>query len=234
MKGRPGPGGRKKGLKSNGGESSAASGTEYDPLTIPRLPANLNIASSTDVPKRKGKAMRKWGDGHPSADDMGELDFSEKPSKDAGNSAVGADFLQSLVDEHSRGTMSKDGLYEIKDLDFKAGSANEAADDAVDTAFSRATSGGVATPAAAAFGGIGGLFARLTGSKVLTREDLAPVLAAMKDHLMKKNVAVDIADKICEGVGDSLVGKKTGGFGGESTFRTIRVAISPIWIQSQG
>ena len=47
---------------------------------------------------------------------------------------------------------------------------------------------------------------------MLTEEDLKPVLEGMKQHLMKKNVAKEIAEKVCEGVGESLVGKKVGGF----------------------
>jgi signal recognition particle receptor subunit alpha len=34
----------------------------------------------------------------------------------------------------------------------------------------------------------------------------------MKDHLMKKNVARDIAERVCDGVGKSLEGSKVGGF----------------------
>lgn len=160
--------------------------------------------------------MRKWGDSNPTAGDMAELDFSEAAPEGSKGLSVGPDFLKNLVDEHSRGSVSKDGLYEIKDLDINLGS--DAADDAINEAFSRASSGagGKSSEASSSTNyssfGLGGLFARLTGSKVLTKEDLAPVLAGMKDHLMKKNVAVDIADKICEGVGDSLIGKRIGGF----------------------
>jgi signal recognition particle GTPase len=71
-------------------------------------------------------------------------------------------------------------------------------------------------------GALGSFFARLTGSKVLTESDLIPVLEAMKQHLMKKNVAMEIADKVCEGVGESLVGKKLGSF--QST-----VSFIPLW-----
>jgi signal recognition particle receptor subunit alpha len=60
-------------------------------------------------------------------------------------------------------------------------------------------------------------FSRLTGSKVLTKEDLAPVLEAMEKHLMGKNVAKEIAEKMCEGVEKSLVGKKLAGFGSTSS-----------------
>lgn len=38
---------------------------------------------------------------------------------------------------------------------------------------------------------------------MLTEQDFRPVLEGMKLHLMKTNVAMEIAHKICEGVGGS-------------------------------
>ncbi|KAG8933751.1 hypothetical protein FRC01_007218 [Tulasnella sp. 417] len=195
--------GKKKGMRVTSGYSTPASGTD------------------TDTPKRKGtKAMRKWGETNPTADDMAQLDFSEDKPEDSGKSVDSA-FLKTLVDEHSRGARTKDGLYEIKDLDLNLGAADtSAADSAIDDVFNRTAAGKAAlaepstSTAASTLSAFTGLFARITGSKPLSKEDLAPILAGMKEHLMKKNVAVDIADKICEGVGDNLVGKRVGGFGG--------------------
>lgn len=133
---------------------------------------------------------------------MASLDFSvdkagsERPTLD----------LQSLVDEASLGTRTKDGMYEVKDWDFGP------KDDETNGVIARALGSDASKPAASSLGSLGSLFARLTGSKVLTEDDLQPVLEGMKQHLMKKNVAKEIADKVCEGVGESLVGKKVGGF----------------------
>lgn len=55
-----------------------------------------------------------------------------------------------------------------------------------------------------------GLFARL-GKKTLSNEDLAPVLVDMEKHLMGKNVAKDISEKLCAAVGEALVGKNVRG-----------------------
>ena len=55
----------------------------------------------------------------------------------------------------------------------------------------------------------------MTSSKTLSKGDLTPVLQEMEKHLMSKNVAKDIAEKLCESVGNALVGKKLGGFGSE-------------------
>lgn len=188
--------------------------------------ANIELLRlSTDTPKRKAsKTMRKWGDTNPTADDMAQLDFSEDKPSDSGKSVDSA-FLKSLVDEHSRGARTKDGLYEIKDLDMNLGTLDKAAaDSAIDDVFNRTAAGKAAlaepstSTAASTLSAFTGLFSRITGSKPLSKEELAPILSGMKDHLMKKNVAVDIANKICEGVGDSLVGKRVGGFGGASYF----------------
>ena len=61
-------------------------------------------------------------------------------------------------------------------------------------------------------GALGLLFARFTGTKGLLDNDLKPVLEGMKQHLMKKNIAMDITEKVCKGVSQSLVQKIVGGF----------------------
>lgn len=55
----------------------------------------------------------------------------------------------------------------------------------------------------------GGFFNYLKSftQKELTQEVLTPVLASMKDHLISRNVASDIAQSICEAVGLKLEGK---------------------------
>ena len=50
----------------------------------------------------------------------------------------------------------------------------------------------------------------------MDENDLAPVLAKFKDHLVSKNVASEIAEKLCESVSASLQGKKLGTFGSRS------------------
>jgi len=135
---------------------------------------------------------------------MATLDFSEaKPTTDDVTSAD----IQSLVDKSSLGTRNKDGLYELKDWDFSKDAS--AVDSAIADALKPISS---KTPAGGALGTFTSLFSRLTGSKTLTDADLRPVLDAMKQHLMKKNVAMEIAEKVCEGVGETLVGQKIGGF----------------------
>ncbi|KAJ7771734.1 signal recognition particle binding protein [Mycena metata] len=185
-----------------GGRADAASGRESIP----------GSDSESTAPKRKvtAKAQRKWGDEAPTETDMASLDFS---ADSAGATGASHD-LQALVDEASLGTRTRDGMYEVKDWEF---SRDE--DSAIANALKPADA--KATPT---LGALGSLFSRLTGSKVLTEQDLKPVLDGMKQHLMKKNVAMEIADKVCEGVGESLVGKKVGGF--QTTNAAVRLALS--------
>lgn len=55
---------------------------------------------------------------------------------------------------------------------------------------------------------LGSMLQSLTGNKVLEADDLQPVLDTMKQNLMAKNVAAEIAEDICLSVRNSLEGKK--------------------------
>ncbi|BBN16302.1 signal recognition particle receptor subunit alpha [Marchantia polymorpha subsp. ruderalis] len=52
----------------------------------------------------------------------------------------------------------------------------------------------------------------VAGKSSLEKGDLEPALKVLKDGLMTKNVAEEIAEKLCESVAASLVGKKLGSF----------------------
>lgn len=51
------------------------------------------------------------------------------------------------------------------------------------------------------------MFRGLVGGKTLSEADLEPVLEKLKDHLIGKNVAAEIAGKLCQSVGKKLEGK---------------------------
>lgn len=142
---------------------------------------------------------------------MDSLDFSVD-KQDAGSATVGSHDLQALVDKASMGTRMGD-MYEVKDWEFSKKGGGGDTDDVIAKALSGISVGGEKEKeTGGSMGALGSIFARLTGSKVLTDADLKPVLDAMKQHLMRKNVAMDIAEKVCEGVGEGLVGRKVGGF----------------------
>ncbi|XP_058069129.1 uncharacterized protein LOC131218545 [Magnolia sinica] len=56
------------------------------------------------------------------------------------------------------------------------------------------------------------MFQSIAGNAILEKSDLEPALKALKDRLMTKNVAEEIAEKLCESVAASLEGKKLGSF----------------------
>lgn len=57
----------------------------------------------------------------------------------------------------------------------------------------------------------------LTGSSVVTKENLQPVLDKMREHLIGKNVAADIAQRLCQSVGERLEGTTKSSFQALST-----------------
>ncbi|GIY54243.1 signal recognition particle receptor subunit alpha homolog [Caerostris darwini] len=62
--------------------------------------------------------------------------------------------------------------------------------------------------------GMFNMFKGLVGQKNVTRESIQPILDKLKDHMIGKNVAADIADKLCESVATKLEGKVLGTFTG--------------------
>ena len=172
------------------------------------------VSSDSNTPQKRKpeKVARKWDDSAITEKDMAALDFSVDGPGAMDTSGI---VLDALIDEDSLGT-KKNGVYEVKDWDFSNGNKSEEnEDDLISQALNSASSlSGKHQPVENSASTLGSIFARLTGSKVLTEQDLKPVLNAMQDHLMKKNVAKDIAEQVCEGVGESLKGKKIGGFRG--------------------
>ncbi|XP_017869951.1 PREDICTED: signal recognition particle receptor subunit alpha homolog [Drosophila arizonae] len=61
-------------------------------------------------------------------------------------------------------------------------------------------------------GGLLSYFKGIVGAKTMTLNDLQPALEKMRDHLISKNVASEIAAKLCDSVATSLEGKQMGTF----------------------
>ncbi|XP_038634523.1 signal recognition particle receptor subunit alpha isoform X2 [Scyliorhinus canicula] len=79
------------------------------------------------------------------------------------------------------------------------------------------------------FGGMFGMLKGLVGSKSLTPQDMDPVLDKMKDHLIAKNVAADIAVRLCESVAKKLEGKVMGTF--STVTSTVKQALQDSLVQ---
>ena len=220
---------------TSGESSPGESDDSATPLTAEEIAKNMQtlksrikpgrgkgrVSSPTASPKKTpstaaSKLMRKWGDSPVTKEDMAVLDYSNPgPTSDGEDQLNGTATpvdTEGLVSTDAMGKRGANGSYEVADWDFKAddlptedeilargtGKMNlqeEINGDHVEESGSRWSS----------------MFARLTGKKILTNEDLRPVLVEMERHLMSKNVAKDISEKLCDGVGAALVGKKLGG-----------------------
>jgi signal recognition particle receptor subunit alpha len=175
--------------------------------------ASSNGASPTASPRKTGvaaKLMRKWDNSPVTAADMAALDYSAPAPQDAKVSTEG------LVSNDAMG-QRKGGMYEVAEWDYRPGQGTDelpSEEEILARGTSRLSIKDESDCEEASKWT--GLFSRLTGSKVLTKQDLAPVLAEMERNLMDKNVAKDIAEKLCESVGAALVGQKLAGLTSES------------------
>ena len=130
--------------------------------------------------------MRKWGNSSVSAEDMATLDYSPQNEHTQTRVELSTDAM---------GSRTKNGEYVLADFQRK---------DLLTEADILASGSEAPQPKFVSF------VSRLSG-RILTKDDVAPVLRDMERHLMSKNVAKDIAEKLCEAVEASLIGKKLGG-----------------------
>merc|ERR1712004_514483 len=79
---------------------------------------------------------------------------------------------------------------------------------------------GPAVKAGSKSGGMFSMFSSLVGSKPLTRDDLSPVLEKLRDNLIGKNVASEVASDLIESVMVKLEGSVMGTF--QSLQRTVK------------
>lgn len=106
----------------------------------------------------------------------------------------------------------------IKDLEVDSSSDEEAEDIEIQQKSKTESKGGMFS-----------LFKGLVGSKNLTQEDMKAALEKLKDHLITKNVAADIAVKLCESVAAKLEGKVLGTF--ESVASTVKNTLTESLVQ---
>lgn len=78
-------------------------------------------------------------------------------------------------------------------------------------------------------GGLFSFFKGLAGQKTLTLDDINPVLDKMKEHLIAKNVAADISEKLCDSVATKLEGKVLGTFSGITS--TVKASLEESLVQ---
>ncbi|XP_034161285.1 signal recognition particle receptor subunit alpha isoform X6 [Pangasianodon hypophthalmus] len=153
--------------------------------------------------KPKGKEKRIWDMGGTSTKD---LDYSGTNNKSTFNN-------QGQDEEFPAETQIQVGSMkgELRDVDYESSEDIDEEEEerkdmlvTLDVSRKGARKGGI--------GGMFGVLKGLVGSKTLTRQDMEPVLEKMKDHLIAKNVAADIASQLCDSVARKLEGKVMGTF----------------------
>ncbi|XP_062894294.1 signal recognition particle receptor subunit alpha isoform X2 [Mobula hypostoma] len=166
----------------------------------------------------KQKVRRVWPLDSNNANSK-ELDYSEKLLNGQSNTVTNNGDDASVDVSIYRGSMAGD----LKTVDYDSCEEEEEEDEAEVQEISDTS---------AKKGGIGGMFGMLkglVGSKSLTPELMAPVLDKMKDHLIAKNVAADIALQLCESVAKKLEGKIMGTF--STVTSTVKQALQDSLVQ---
>ncbi|XP_053126233.1 signal recognition particle receptor subunit alpha [Hemicordylus capensis] len=173
-----------------------------------------NKSPKQDTQKEKGKKPRVW-----------ELGNSNAKVLDYSNSTTNGNADTCPMEEYDADMVLGDRDREpghLRDLEYESEEETEEEEKAVQN-----SSGGSAKK-----GGLGGMFGMLkglVGSKSLTREDMDPVLEKMKDHLIAKNVAAEIAVQLCESVAKKLEGKVMGTF--TTVTSTVKQALQESLVQ---
>ncbi|CAO3607279.1 unnamed protein product [Cunninghamella echinulata] len=186
------PRGKGKKSQQNSGKSSAASSP------------TINTEK-----KKSQKQMRVW-DGQIAKGEMEALDYSGNSNSGDGKSdTVDAETIKSqFLDESKLGTKNKQGIYEVQDVDVSEEESDEDWDD-----LGKQQDNSESTAAKSSGGsGMFSFLKSITSQREVTNEALDPVLATMKDLMIKKNVAKEIAEHLCDSVRSSLLGKKLGSF----------------------
>lgn len=151
-------------------------------------------ASLLEESKKKAvkKQLRKWGaDGMAEVDTGEVLDYSNGTATDSFRST---DSSNDVGDLNNYGSATRNGDFMLNEL------SNE-----LSSILSQKEQNGT-TPVS---GGAFSFLRNIVGGKTLTEDVLKQTLTAMQDHLMKKNVASEVAEHLCKTVEKSLVGSKT-------------------------
>ncbi|KAG5458657.1 MAG: hypothetical protein BJ554DRAFT_1079 [Olpidium bornovanus] len=112
----------------------------------------------------------------------------------------------------------REGFYEVADLGDVISEEDDDEDEIVappraDAGTARRTESGVFS-----------FFKNFAGARALTEKDLELALGKTKEHLIKKNVAADIAQHLCDSVGRSVVGQKISAF--NSVQKTVKTSLA--------
>uniref|UniRef100_A0A5B6YW73 SRP54-type proteins GTP-binding domain-containing protein n=1 Tax=Davidia involucrata TaxID=16924 RepID=A0A5B6YW73_DAVIN len=179
---------------ANGKENGSSNSGAFDVNKLQKIRAKggkktdtvVNKGSKAEPKKKITKKNRVWDDSPPES----KLDFTDPVSENGDENivAVAADQGESMMDREE--IISSES--ETEEEEEEVGK-----DSKVDTKKK---------------GWFSSMFQSIAGKANLEKADLEPALKALKDRLMTKNVAEEIAEKLCESVATSLEGKKLASF----------------------
>ncbi|KAL1283671.1 Signal recognition particle receptor subunit alpha -like protein [Trichinella pseudospiralis] len=181
----------------------------------PNSNAGGKLAADSNLKRKKVKENRRWDQlsGNPKLCDMSALDFSSSQTNagDPTQRAVAVDPLlnPASIEEQRRyvGQMRGElgGLSDDDHFDEEE-DADEDQDQSVTSAKQQQLDNKKRG------GGLLAAFQSLVGNKTLTDDLLLGPLEKMKEQLIGKNVAAEVADKLCQSVRTSLRGSVVGQF----------------------
>lgn len=150
------------------------------------------VKQLVEAEKKKGKKQTDWGyKQNVNAKDMKQLDLSKKSAGPDDDKAIDSMLRSTYIEG---GDKKVQGFYS-SDEESHSGEEEEAH-----------------KRAKGLWGKIHSSIKNVTGNKVMEEEEIQTVLSQLKDQLMSKNVAEEIAQKLCESMKVSLLEKKTGMF----------------------
>ncbi|KAF5802944.1 putative signal recognition particle, SRP54 subunit, GTPase domain, AAA+ ATPase [Helianthus annuus] len=148
-------------------------------------PVVVNKVSKEEPKKKPAKKNRVWDD----SPSKTKLDFTDPVSENGDDQMAVAQVVE------GESMMDKD---EIVSSDSETEEDDEAETDKTVDSKKK--------------GWFTSMFQSIAGKANLEKADLEPALKALKDRLMTKNVAEEIAEKLCESIAVSLEGKKLASF----------------------
>lgn len=172
--------------------------------------------SPTEKDKKK-KAARVW-ELNGNAKDAVDLDRTKDRPEDARSAFTNSDRMVGQL------------IGNVRDLEVEESSSEEeeSSDESEEDNNKNLTSSRSA-PAAKKSRGMFSMFKGLVGSKSITMDDMQPALDKLRDHLINKNVATDIAQKLCASVGAKLEGKVLGTF--DTIAATVKSTLNDALVQ---
>jgi signal recognition particle receptor subunit alpha len=180
-----------------------------------KKPADKKVKSPKSPSEKKKKDMRVW-ELNGNQKDAVTLDRSKDRPEDIRSDFTHAD------------KMVGQSIGNIKDIEIEEeSSSEEESDEEYEERDSNSNS--TQPKKSSRGGGMLSMFKGLVGSKSITANDMQPALDKLKDHLITKNVATDISQKLCASVAAKLEGKVLGTF--DTIAATVKTTLNDSLVQ---